>query len=61
MSTSENGEFSKIYSADSSSFSYTKTGLTAKNIYYFKVVAYTTAGTTTIYGDFTGVLSETAK
>ena len=61
MATSENGAFTKIHSSDSSSFSYTKTGLISGNTYYFKVVAYTTSGTTTIYGEFTGTLSEKVK
>lgn len=55
MSKSKKGTYKKIYSADSSTLSYTKTGLTAKKTYYFKIVAYTKSGDTIIYSDYSAI------
>lgn len=62
MSTSKDGTYTKIKTANSSTFSYTKTGLTKGQKYYFKVKAYKTTGTNEkVYSGWSNVKAVTAK
>ncbi len=62
MSTSKNGTYQKIKTANSSATSYTKTGLKKGQKYYFKVRAYKTTGTgTKVYSGWSSVKSVTVN
>ncbi|MGN0469253.1 MAG: fibronectin type III domain-containing protein, partial [Acutalibacteraceae bacterium] len=62
MATSKDGKYSKVATVKGNSkTSYTKTDLTKGKTYYFKVAAYTTAGSNTIYGAFSSVKSAKIK
>ena len=56
--TSATGSYSLVYTASSTTLSWTNTGLTAKKTYYYKVRAYHLEGTTNIYGSFSSVKSQ---
>ena len=56
MSTSKNGKYSKVAVVKgNSAVSYTKTGLSTGNTYYFKVAAYKTCSDKNVYGSFSAV------
>ena len=56
MATSKTGKYTKIATLKGNSkISYTKTGLTKGKTYYFKVAAYSTVGSTNIYGAYSAV------
>ena len=56
MSTSNNGKYSKVAVVKgNSAVSYTKTGLSTGNTYYFKVAAYKTCSDKNVYGSFSAV------
>ena len=62
MATSPNGSFKKVSVVrGNSNISYKATGLTAGRTYYFKVRAYTDAGSYNVYGNFSATRSVTAK
>ena len=62
MSTSKSGKYSKIATLKGNSkISYTKTGLTKGNTYYFKVAAYKTVDGKNIYGASSAVKSAKIK
>ena len=62
MSTSKSGKYTKVATVKgNSAVTYTKTGLTRGNTYYFKVQAYTAAGGKTINGAFSAVKSVKVK
>ncbi len=62
MSTSKDGTYTKIKTANLSTFSYTKTGLTKGQKYYFKVKAYKTTGTNEkVYSGWSNVKAVTVK
>lgn len=52
MSTSAKGTYSRVAKVNSSTVSYTKTGLSDNKSYYFKVRAYRSAEGTTAYGSY---------
>ena len=53
--TSSTGTYSLVYTASSSTKSWTQTGLTAGKTYYYKVRAYHLEGTTNVYGSTSAV------
>ncbi len=56
MATSKSGTYTKIATLKGNgSVSYTKTGLTKGKTYYFKVAAYSTVGSTNVYGAYSAV------
>ncbi len=56
--TVSNGAYSKVYSATpGSTVSYTDTGLTTGNTYYYKVMAYRTVNGKNVNGSFSSVIS----
>ena len=62
MATSPNGSFKKVSVVrGNSNISYKATGLTAGRTYYFKVRAYTDAGSYNVYGNFSATRSVTVK
>ncbi|MDD6527612.1 MAG: fibronectin type III domain-containing protein, partial [Oscillospiraceae bacterium] len=62
MATSPNGSFKKVSVVrGNSNISYKATGLTAGRTYYFKVRAYTDAGSYNVYGNFSSTRSVTVK
>ena len=62
MATSKTGKYSKIATLKgNSAVSFTKTGLTKGRTYYFKVAAYKTVGSTTLYGSFSAVKAVKVK
>ncbi|MGN1443077.1 MAG: leucine-rich repeat protein [Acutalibacteraceae bacterium] len=62
MATSKTGKYSKVATLKgNSAVSYTKTGLTTGRTYYFKVAAYKTVGSATLYGSFSSVKAVKVK
>lgn len=62
MATSKTGKYTKIaVLKGNGSIIFTKTGLTKGKTYYFKVAAYSTVGSTNIYGSFSSVRSVKIK
>ena len=62
MATSKTGKYSKIATLKgNSAVSFTKTGLTKGRTYYFKVAAYKTVGSSTLYGSFSAVKAVKVK
>ena len=62
MSTSADGEFSIVKSiAEGNTSSYTKTGLTSGETYYFKVRAYSEANGLKSFGDYSDIISVTVQ
>ena len=57
MSTSASGTYSKVAALNSSTLSYTKTGLSAAKNYYFKIRAYRTAGGASVYSGYSSAVS----
>lgn len=55
QSTSKNGKYSRV--ANTSKTSYTKTKLTSKKTYYYKVRAYKTIGNTKVYSAYSSIKS----
>ncbi|MGN1444374.1 MAG: leucine-rich repeat protein [Acutalibacteraceae bacterium] len=62
MATSKDGKYSKIATLKgNSAVSFTKTGLTTGKTYYFKVAAYKTVESTTLYGSYSAVKAVKVK
>lgn len=61
MATSQNGTYSKLYVANSSTLKYQKTALTTGKTYYFKVRSYKKSGTTYIYSAYSSIVPVKVK
>lgn len=64
MATSKNGTYKKVktvYSSTSGTKSFTKTGLTKKKTYYFKVKAYRKVGSTKVYSAMSSAVRTVVK
>jgi beta-xylosidase len=61
MASSKTGSYSAVYTANGSTLSYNKKGLTSNKTYYFKVVAFTGSGSTAVYSDASSVVSVKVK
>ena len=59
MSSSNNGKYSLAATLNANTKSYTKTGLTSRKTYYFKIRTYRTVNGKTVYSSFSPVKSVT--